>query len=345
VPRWAFEDRGWRAPGGAKTQAAGVPLLADLRASARALAAAGAMDTAARGAQLHKAKATRFAARATLAARCVLDARCVLGLERLFDEAAAYVGEQQPQQQWEHRLMHYEEEEQQFIDLSRRLRELVARAVVGLPPGWRAEDNADTTQDGADARGKLQAHLQAEGGGGGSGGGTLRQRGTLRHRARRVQHIVATTAIRRVPVLYRAIVALAMLMAWGLMSNAKMLAKHGGQMPGLQLRGASSKLWASSVCTSGFPLDLGTRQYVGLSSVGDADTQDKCCDACAGDDNCLLWNWCDKDSPCAAFAGGCFTGKSNLPFQDWPASEGFLARSRAPSTPHPNFNYDHSLKK
>jgi hypothetical protein len=91
----------------------------------------------------------------------------------------------------------------------------------------------------------------------------------------------------------------------------------------------------SSMCTSSFPTDLGTRQYLGLFSVGDADTQDKCCDACAGDDNCLLWNWCDKDSPCASYAGGCFMGQSDLPFNDPPASEGFLARSRAPPTPAP----------
>ena len=179
VRQWAFENpvtadgSVWVAPGGAATQAAGIPLLVDLQASARMLAAAGDMAAAEREAQLHEAKARRLAARATGAAREVLDAQAVLGLERLFAEAARFVGQEQPRQPWADRLCGvYGEEEQAFADFGHRLRQLVAGAPDGVPASWEAEDAHDAARDGADRGRKLQAHQLQAGAGSASGSGS-----------------------------------------------------------------------------------------------------------------------------------------------------------------------------
>ena len=141
---------------GTWTRPAGVPVLASLQAAAGAQAAARALEAAARGAQLHAAKAARLALRAARATPCVVAHEGELALARLCDEAAALVTQRGAGAQ---RLVNHSAEAEAFIDINQRLRELAAGGAVETG-AWEAEDKADADADAAEVLRRLVGLVQ-----------------------------------------------------------------------------------------------------------------------------------------------------------------------------------------
>jgi hypothetical protein len=138
------------------TRPAGVPVLASLQAAAGAQAAARALEAAARGAQLHAAKAARLALRAAQATPCVVAHEGELALARLCAEAAALVTRRGTGAQ---RLVNHSAEAEAFIDINQRLRELAAGGAVETG-AWKAEDKADADADAAEVLRRLVGLMQ-----------------------------------------------------------------------------------------------------------------------------------------------------------------------------------------